>query len=72
MCYYRIGGNRLIMMDCDWNPAVDKQAMSRIWRDGQTLPCYVYRLITCNAVEQSIFQVICVYSCIDNSLYYMD
>ena len=27
-----IGASRLIMMDCDWNPAIDKQAMGRIWR----------------------------------------
>jgi SNF2 family DNA or RNA helicase len=45
------------MMDCDWNPAVDRQAMSRIWRDGQTRKCHVYRLVTNDSAEQSIFQV---------------
>lgn len=56
-CVCRVGGHRLIMLDCDWNPAVDKQAMSRIWRDGQSSVCHVYRLVTNDTVEQSIFQV---------------
>ena len=31
-----IGGSRLILFDSDWNPAIDKQAMARVWREGQT------------------------------------
>jgi DNA repair and recombination RAD54-like protein len=30
-----IGGNRLVLFDPDWNPASDKQAAGRIWREGQ-------------------------------------
>ena len=30
-----IGGNRLILFDPSWNPADDRQAAARIWRDGQ-------------------------------------
>lgn len=30
-----IGANRLILMDPDWNPAADQQALARVWRDGQ-------------------------------------
>lgn len=30
-----IGGNRLVLFDPDWNPATDKQAAARVWRDGQ-------------------------------------
>ncbi|CAL5435183.1 unnamed protein product [Camellia sinensis] len=30
-----IGGNRLVLFDPDWNPANDKQAAARVWRDGQ-------------------------------------
>ena len=41
-----IGANRLILYDSDWNPAVDLQAMARVWRDGQRKPCLVYRLLT--------------------------
>lgn len=36
-----IGGNRLILFDPDWNPAIDLQAMSRVWRDGQKSTVYV-------------------------------
>lgn len=36
-----IGGNRLILFDPDWNPATDKQAAARVWRDGQKKRCYV-------------------------------
>lgn len=57
MYVLRVGGNRLIMMDCDWNPAVDHQAMSRIWREGQKKPVFIYRLIVASAIEQAIFQV---------------
>ncbi len=52
-----IGGSRLIMLDCDWNPATDKQAMSRIWRQGQTRPVFIYRLITQGCIEEAILQV---------------
>lgn len=76
VCVLSVGGYRLIMMDCDWNPAVDRQAMSRIWRDGQTRVCHVYRLVTNNSIEQAIFQVcvrvgecvsewgLCLYVCV--------
>ncbi|MCP9265468.1 DNA repair and recombination protein RAD54B [Dirofilaria immitis] len=30
-----IGASRMILFDSDWNPAVDMQAMARIWRQGQ-------------------------------------
>eukprot|EP01035_Chromulina_nebulosa_P019658 gene19658-25573_t len=49
-----IGGSRLVMMDCDWNPATDSQAMSRIWRDGQTKPVHIYRLISQDVIEDAI------------------
>lgn len=41
-----IGASRMILFDMDWNPAVDMQAMARIWRKGQRRPCYIYRLVT--------------------------
>ena len=51
-----IGGSRLFMMDCDWNPAVDAQAMSRVWRDGQKKPVFVYRLVAANRIEEVILK----------------
>ncbi|KAK1263585.1 DNA repair and recombination protein RAD54 [Acorus gramineus] len=35
-----IGGNRLVLFDPDWNPANDKQAAARVWRDGQRKRVY--------------------------------
>jgi DNA repair and recombination RAD54-like protein len=40
-----IGGNHLFLFDPDWNPAIDEQAMARIWRDGQLKTTFIYRLI---------------------------
>uniref|UniRef100_A0A0K0EVT5 DNA repair and recombination protein RAD54-like n=1 Tax=Strongyloides venezuelensis TaxID=75913 RepID=A0A0K0EVT5_STRVS len=50
------GANRLVMFDPDWNPANDEQAMSRIWRDGQTKPCFIYRFFGTGTIEEKIFQ----------------
>lgn len=50
-----IGANRLILLDPDWNPATDQQALARIWRPGQTKPVYLYRLILSNTIEESIY-----------------
>lgn len=44
------------MCDVDWNPATDKQAMSRIWRDGQTKPVVIYRLVGAGTIEEAILQ----------------
>lgn len=43
-----------ILFDCDWNPAADLQAMSRIWRDGQAKPCFVTRLVTAGTIEEKV------------------
>jgi DNA repair and recombination RAD54-like protein len=51
-----IGANRLVMFDPDWNPANDEQAMARVWRDGQTKQCYIYRLLAVGTIEEKIFQ----------------
>jgi DNA repair and recombination protein RAD54B len=39
-----------------WNPALDAQAMARIWRPGQKLPCVVYRLLTTGTLEEKVYQ----------------
>jgi DNA repair and recombination protein RAD54 and RAD54-like protein len=51
-----IGANRLILYDPDWNPANDKQAMARVWREGQKKKCYIYRFVTTGTIEEKIFQ----------------
>jgi hypothetical protein len=51
-----IGANRLVLFDPDWNPAVDKQAAARCWRDGQTKRCFTYRFLATGTVEEKIFQ----------------
>ncbi len=44
--------NRLVMVDGDWNPATDLQAMARIYRQGQTKRSFIYRLHTSGTVEE--------------------
>ena len=51
-----VGGNRLILFDPDWNPANDKQAAARCWRDGQKKKCYLYRLLATGTIEEKVFQ----------------
>lgn len=51
-----IGASRLVLFDSDWNPAHDLQAMARIHRDGQKLPCYIYRFLVQGAIDEKIFQ----------------
>ncbi|KAK9805749.1 hypothetical protein WJX73_005408 [Symbiochloris irregularis] len=51
-----VGASRLVLVDSDWNPAVDLQALGRIWRDGQTKPCVTYRLLCTGTIEEKIYQ----------------
>ena len=47
-----VGGSRLLLLDPDWNPAHDEQAMARVWRDGQTKPVHVYRLLSAGTIDE--------------------
>ena len=51
-----IGANRLVLLDPDWNPATDMQAMARVWRDGQTKPVVIYRMFSTGTIEEKILQ----------------
>ena len=51
-----IGANRLVLLEPDWNPATDEQAMARIWRSGQQKRCYIYRLLMTGTIDEKIFQ----------------
>jgi SNF2 family DNA or RNA helicase len=44
------------MFDADFNPATDAQAMARIYRQGQTKPCFIYRFFSSGTVEEVVFQ----------------
>jgi hypothetical protein len=46
----------LFVTRSDWNPAVDKQAAARCWRDGQKKRCFTYRFLATGTVEEKIFQ----------------
>ena len=51
-----IGASHLVLIDSDWNPAIDEQAKARVWRDGQKLPVFIYRLLSTGTIEEKIFQ----------------
>ena len=38
------------------NPATDKQAAARVWRDGQKKRVFIYRLLATGTIEEKIFQ----------------
>lgn len=46
---------RVILLDCSFNPADDRQAIGRAYRYGQTKPVAVYRLVCRNTIEHRIF-----------------
>ena len=50
------GADRVVIMDPDWNPANDNQAIDRICRIGQKRDVVVYRLVTCNGIEEKIYR----------------
>ncbi|RDL40457.1 p-loop containing nucleoside triphosphate hydrolase [Venustampulla echinocandica] len=51
-----IGASRLVLFDVDWNPAVDLQAMARVYRDGQKRPVKIYRFLMAGGMDEKIYQ----------------
>lgn len=51
-----VGANRAILIDCSWNPAIDSQAIFRVFRLGQTKPVYIYRLVSYGTMEWKIYE----------------
>lgn len=45
-----------LLVLCQWNPATDLQAMSRVWRDGQKSTVYIYRLLATATIDEKIYQ----------------
>ena len=50
------GANRAIIIDPDWNPANDNQAVDRCYRIGQKKDVIVYRLVTIGGLEEKIYR----------------
>lgn len=50
------GADRAIIMDPDWNPANDNQAVDRCYRIGQKKDVIVYRLVTIGGIEEMIYR----------------
>ncbi|OII73738.1 SWI SNF2 family ATPase [Cryptosporidium ubiquitum] len=50
------GADTVIFYDSDWNPAMDRQAMDRCHRIGQTRDVNIYRLVSEWTIEESIFK----------------
>eukprot|EP00667_Euglena_gracilis_P015104 EG_transcript_15685 len=51
-----VGADRVLIVDPDWNPSVDNQAIDRAYRIRQTKDVVVYRLITCGTLEEKIYR----------------
>ena len=47
----------VIIHDCDFNPAADRQAMDRCHRIGQTRPVRVIKLAAAHTVDERIVQI---------------
>ena len=50
------GANRAVILDPDWNPANDNQAVDRCYRIGQTRDVIVYRLVSIGGIEEKIYR----------------
>jgi len=50
------GADTVIFYDSDWNPAMDRQAMDRCHRIGQTRDVHIYRLISEHTIEENILR----------------
>jgi SNF2 family DNA or RNA helicase len=49
--------NRVILLDPAWNPAVDAQAVDRVYRLGQKREVKVYRLVMNGLIEDKMFRL---------------
>jgi len=51
------GADTVIIHDCDFNPQIDRQAVDRCHRLGQSRPVTVHRLVTAGTVDERIVQI---------------
>lgn len=52
-----VGADTVIHFDMWWNPAVEDQATSRVWRLGQKQKVSSYKLITKGTIEEKIIEL---------------
>ena len=52
-----VAADTVILLDCDFNPQNDLQAVDRCHRIGQTKPVVVYRLISPHTIEEAMMKL---------------
>ncbi len=49
--------HHVILVDMDWSPEIERQAIRRLVRDGQELQVIVHRFVVADTIDQDILQV---------------
>ncbi|KAJ1866254.1 MutS protein 1 [Coemansia sp. RSA 989] len=52
-----MAANHIIIESLWWNPAIDNQAVDRIYRIGQTKQVHIHILIARNTVDEKVFEI---------------
>ena len=52
-----VSANNVILVDPWWNPAIEEQAIDRVYRIGQCKPVNVYKFITNDSVEEKMLRI---------------
>jgi CW-type Zinc Finger len=52
---FQTSANRVIILDQHFNPTVALQAISRVYRYGQTKPVFVYTMLTQGTMEEKVY-----------------
>lgn len=52
-----VAANQVILADSWWAPAIEDQAVDRVYRLGQTRPTTVWRLVMEDSVEQNVLNI---------------
>jgi SWI/SNF-related matrix-associated actin-dependent regulator of chromatin subfamily A3 len=52
-----VAADTVIMADSWWAPAIEDQAVDRVYRLGQTRPCTVWRLVMEDSIEDRVLEI---------------